>query len=354
MDFLVKNTPLGISAEPEDTFDALKTASSDYLTAVTQQLQVTIPNLEKVSDAGVIGNGGYVTAHVNDYFSHSGITITDRLNTSLAAIYLARILGGDITTEEVTEDVSWDHTIEVLALDQDPQLVSSSFAFKAGGLDLLLSGMVGNGFSLNFADAAAPTFAAEFVGSGSFDYWSNQSPAIAALPAFVPQNYMLTSAAIECSYNDGTLLNLSSVGRFKGISLQHNNNTITGDRRPGDKLLVTGNPDKGAIVKRLTRDVPSLAVQLQLFIDQNKREWTNHLDNVTINNLTFKAIGPKIGASTDRHEVEFIVPKGIFTVPQVPGDGQKHTLTLNLEPQLKSGEKGYFKVRVRNGSDTLV
>lgn len=351
-DFLLLQTPLGVSA-PESALNTLKTLQADFTAAVTQQLQVSIPNLEKITDGGLVGSGhGYATRHDNDYFGHPVITMSDRLNTSLFALYVKSILGGIVTDTEVTAAESYDHVIQVLAHDQDPQLISRTFALKVGGLDLLLGGMVGNSLSLNFADAGAPQFSAEFIGTGIFDYMAAQTPAL-VLPAFTAQNYMGTSAAIVCSFNDGTLLDLSNVGRFKSITIQHNNNTVTNDRRPGDGLRTSGDPDSGAYVKRLTRDVPSLSLQFQVYVDGNKREWLDVLNNTQITDFKFKAVGRKIGASTDRHECEFTVPQGVFLDPQITPDGRKHVMSFTLSPELKSGEKGYWKARIRNGAATI-
>jgi hypothetical protein len=352
-DILLLRTPIGVSKAAESSFNTLKTTAADFYTAVTQQLRVGIPGLEKVTDGGLVGNGhGYVLTHTPDYFSHPTLGFSDRLNTSLFAIYLARILAGTITTEEVTEDESWDHTIEVLAMDQDPQIKSSTMAIKLGGLDLLLGGMIGASLNVNFAgNGAMPTFDAEFVGSGKWEYMADQSPAL-VLPTFVPQNYMGTAAAIECSFDDGTLLDLSSVGRLKSLTIGHSNNLIQNDRRAGDSLRTPGDLESGAYPDRLERDQPSLALQLQIYIDTNKREWGDHLTNQSITDFSFKSKGKLIN-DTDRHEVELMVPQGVFLAPQITPEGNKLCMTLTLSPELKTGEKGYLKARVRNGADTL-
>lgn len=352
-DFLLRNTPLAVSKQPEASFNTLKTAAADFSTAATEQLQLSLPELEKFVDENLVGNAGYATVHDNDYFSHPSLTMSDRLNTSNMAIYLARMLAGTITSTGVGGGTSaYDHKIEVLAMDQDPQIKSSTFAVGVGNLKLLLGGMVGQSFSVNFADANAPTFSAEFVGSGKFDTFANQTPQL-SLPAYVVQNYMGSTAALECSFNDGTTLNLHQTGQFKGLSLTHNNNLQLNDRRPGDAFRTPADIQSGAYSGRLTRDIPSFSLQLQFYVGSDTRVWDDHLANTRIQDFKFTAKGRIIGATAHRHEVEFVVPQGVFRNLQVTPDRGKHVMTVTLSPELKTGEKGLFYARIRNTDASL-
>jgi hypothetical protein len=357
-DFLTINTNIALSKAPEASLNAIADTAAEFVGAMTSGFNITIPNIEKIVNENLVGTGDeFPTQADNDYFNNSGITFTDRVNASQFAILLARFFSGTITDTPVPDTTAVDHFIVAQASSVDPQLKSSTVAAKIGGLDLILGGMVANSLQVGFSGGAQPTYSVEMIGTGKFAYMADQTPAL-VLPAPVAQDYMGSIAAIAISMNDGSSWDLSAAGRIQAFNIQASNKVIVGDRRPGDPFQTAGVIESGAYVPRLTRETRSVSCSATLYVDANKREWLNHLNNTTITSLVFKMVGKIADAVTEedpkpRYEVEFTIPASIFQAVQVGDNGGKLVYNINILPLKAVGNTGTFKARVRNISATL-
>lgn len=357
-DFLIRNSNIGISVQPEASLSTIKTDAAEYIGAVTNALNVQIPNVEKLLDSGLIGDGDEWAQQANpDYAAHTGMTFSDRLNTSQFALLAARALSGTITSTEVeVGDGVYDHVIEMKAGNLDPQLKSSSIAFEMAGFDFILGGMVANTLSVSMQGGSAPTYQCETVGTGYYEFMSAQTPAL-VLPAATKQNYVGQSSQSFIEFDDGTVFDLSSLGRLDTLNMQFSNALVTGERRIGDSLVNSADPNSGAFVKQLTRgDQRTLTLSMGVYVDNDKRGYMAHINNIDVTNITSKSVGNvPIGVAQDKfHEVEVIVPKATVVSPSLGGD-RKGIVTLNFEPLFDptSGEDGIFKIRIRNEDATL-
>lgn len=358
-DQLIINSNIAISDAPEASLAgaSLKKLAADYTGAVTNALNISIPNIEKILNKGLIGKADEWASKADpDYAAHTGMTFSDRLNTDQFGVLAARTLSGTITSEEVDPSSGvYDHVIEMKASTLDPQLKSSSVAFKLGGLDLMLGGMVGNNLSVSVQGGSAPTYQVEKVGTGYWEYMANQTPAL-VLPAAVDQNYVGQRSQSSFVMDDGTTFDISGLGRLDSFNLNFSNNLITGERRIGDPL-VANNDNSGAYVRQITRgDERSLTLSVGVYVSgSDKRGYLAHLENTTIEDLSFKSTGNReIGSTGLYHEVEFIIPQAVITSASLGGD-RKGIMTLNFEPLFTAGgaEDGVFKIRIRNGNPTL-
>jgi len=350
-DKLILNSVIGVSAEPETTLNDIKTAAAEFIGAKTSALDIQIPNISQILDAGLIGSGDeFAQSFTPDYIEHTGITFSDRLNTSLFAMLIKRLMSGMVTTTEVDTGV-YDHVIEMKASNLDPQLESSSIAFELGGLDLILGGMVGDNWTIQASSGSAPTFSVRKTGTGYFEYMSAQTPAL-VVPAATAQNYVGQAAQTFVQFNDGTVFDLTSLGRVESVNLQGSNNLQTNDRRLGDSLRASGDNKSGAYVRRLERGERTMSASLGVYVSTDRRGYAAHLAGTEITNFSYKSVGNKIGATAYFHEVEFTMPRSVITTPALGGD-RKGILTLNFEPMIAPGEDGVYKFRIRNTSATL-
>src|SRR5262249_36979683 len=102
---------------------------------VTSAFNISLPNIEKFFDGGLIGSGNeYALSSTNDYISHPSISISDRINTELAAMLFKRALGGTVTNTVVTAAKTWDHSFVPEPGSDDPALPSMTVAAKLGGI----------------------------------------------------------------------------------------------------------------------------------------------------------------------------------------------------------------------------
>jgi hypothetical protein len=351
-DKLLLNAEIGIS-DVETAWNTPKTLAADYDRARTNALNITIPGVEKLFDKGLIGSGDeFATEAVPDYMRHTGITFSDRLNVTQMAKLIAGGLSGDITDTVVTAAASWDHKVEWKAGSLDPQLKSRTIAFKLGGLDFMLPGMVVNGINISAQGGSAPTYQIEMVGSGDFEYMADQTPAL-VLPASIAQRYVGQRSQVAVEFNDGTVFDLGAVGRLDSFNMQFSNNLITNERKLGDPLQNAADNNTGAIPRQLTRGERTATASIGMYVGDDKRGYLAHLANTEIASLKFKATSHNFITGTDKYEAEIVFPKAVITLPDLGGD-RKGIMTLNIEPVIASGEDGLFYMRFRDDVATLV
>ena len=353
-DKLIINSNIAISKTAEASLGTFKTLAADYQGAVTNALNIQIPGVEKLLNAGIIGDGDeWATQADADYQRHTGMTFADRLNVSQFANLIARLLSGTITsTETGASSGVYDHVIEMKASDLDPQLQSSSVAFELGGFDFILAGMVANTLNLSVQGGAAPTYQIETVGTGRYDFMSAQTPAL-VLPDPADQIYVGQRSQTTVSFDDGTVFDITGDGRLDSLQLQLSNNVITGERRIGDPLQDSTDLNSGAYVRQLTRgDQRTLSLSMGVYVSTDQRGYLAHINNTEIADLTYMSRGNVEIGTALYPEVEFTIPKSTIMIPELGGD-RKGMITLNFEALKDAAEDGIIRFRIRNASPTL-
>jgi hypothetical protein len=356
-DKLIINSNIGIGKLPESALSVIDDLAADFAGARTSALNVTIPNISKILNTGLIGDGHeWASQSDPDYAEHTAMTFSDRLNTGQFALLLARFLSGTITSTQVGTTGVYDHVVQMKASDLDPQLKSTSVCFELGGFDFILGGMCGNNLNVAIQGGSAPTYQAEMVGTGYFEYMASQTPSL-VIPDPIAENYVGQRSQATFEFNDGTVFDVAGAGRLESLNMQFTNNLITGERRIGDALVDPTDANSGAFVQQLTRgDQRNLTITAGIYVGTDKRGYLAHLANTTITNLKFKCIGNKvIGSSgTQYHEIEFTIPLAVITSAALGGD-RKGIITLTFQPLFNSAgsETGVFKARVRNLLTTI-
>lgn len=352
-DKLIINSLIGLS-KVHETQPTIKKLQSDYNGAMTTALNVQIPNITKILNAGIIGKGDeWATQSDPDYAEHTGMTFSDRLNTDQFASLLLTTLGGTMTDSTVQASTVYDHTIQMKASSADPTMPSRSVAFSLGAFDWIMGGMASNNLTVSVQGGSAPTYQVEMIGTGYYEYMANQSPAL-VLPTASAQNYVGQKSQTSVTFNDGTSFDVSGLGRLDSFNLSFSNNLITGEKRIGDSIIDSTDQNSGAYYRNLTRgDQRTLSVSLGVYVGDDKRGYLAHLANTTVQSLVYKSTGKKLGTSSF-YEVEFTIPRSVITAVQVGGD-RKGLYTLNFTPiyDVATGDAGIFKARIRNGSSTL-
>jgi hypothetical protein len=356
-DKLILNANIGISNAPEAALSQIKRLAADYAGAVTNALNIQIPGAEKILNEGLIGRGDeFATQADVDYAMQTGMTFSDRLNTSQFAVLAARTLSGTITTTSLMTGV-YQHEIQMQASSADPQLKSSSIAFELGGLDFILGGMVGSQISVSVQGGAAPTYQVPTVGTGYWEYMDTQTPAL-VLPDAPDQDYVGQKSQTAVRFNDGTIFDLGSLGRVDHFNLDFNNNLVVGEKRIGDPIIDSTDQNSAAYVRQLTRGNRTLGVSMGVYVSTDKRGFLAHIANTEITGLYYNSQGKFIatdGTDDYYHSVAFTVPRSVITTPSLGGD-RKGIITLNFAPLFNStdGNAGPFKITIVNDQATLV
>lgn len=356
-DKLILNANIGISKVPETSLSTVKRLAADYNGAVTSALNIQIPGAEKILNEGLIGRGDEFSTQADvDYAMQTGMTFSDRLNTSQFATLAARLLSGTITTTELVPTTVYQHVIQMQAPSADPQLKSSSIAFELGGLDFILGGMVAESMQVSVQGGAAPTYQIPTVGTGYWEYMDTQTPAL-VLPDAVDQNYVGQKSQTLVQFNDGTVFDLTSLGRLDAFNLNFSNNLITGEKRIGDPLIDGTDHNSAAYVRQLTRGNRTLGISMGVYVSTDKRGFLAHIANTEVTGMSYRSLGKYIGSSGGDdyfHEVQFDVPRSVITTPSLGGD-RKGIITLNFAPIFKAsdGNVGPFKITIISDQPTL-
>lgn len=331
-DVLLSQTDLGISNDPEAVLNNMYTLAADFSRLGTTQLSVVIPQVEKFTNAGRVGNSqqwGTVVNH--EYVSHPQITISDRLNLGLASKLFLRAIAPQ-TLSTAGSGSLFNHTWTMCAAGVYPsQLRSSTVGFKTGGFDFLLGGMVVNQFTIAMQDNMPPMFSANLIGTGKFSQMSVQSPAL-VIPAYSAQSYVgvQAGAAFTFQMNDGTAFDLASLGRLKAFQFQINNNVRLSDRRSSDPIN-SGGATWGRHVTRMRRGQISIDLAVQVYVEATSaREWAAHLANTLMGTTTI-TMGRQFGTGADGGSFTLNIRNGAIVNPSITDDGRgRSILSFNL------------------------
>jgi hypothetical protein len=351
-EYHIRGMQYGISKSPESAFNTLPAgAATNWLSAVTTNPQLVVPNIEKITDEGKTGNGNeFPTVARNNYWSQPEFSIADELNTDIFAVLLRRAMGATATVAQVAASAQYEHSMTMQLDSSGLQLPSSSLAVLAGSNDMVLGGCVVNSIAVEQQGANPATFTAALVGSG---HWKRSSTiASFALPAMLAQNYM-HGAQTVMNFNDGTSLDLSA--RVRNLSVALNNNLRRDDRRPGDPFITAGDPTSGAYTARMTRGPRSVNAQVTVLLDSITREFDAHRLNTILTSVTFKFVGYQItGEAAKYHEVELVIPKAYVRNIGGGQDNDLDTLTLDFLALKDTVTSGLMTAKVRNAQTTAI
>jgi hypothetical protein len=331
------------------------TDTADFDGAVTNALNVTFPNIEKIPNTGLIGlQQEWATQHENDYLTHPGMTLSDRVNTSQFATLLAMFLSGDITATDLPTGtpVAYDQEIEMLDQSVSSLLKAATVPADLGGSDLLLAGMVANTLQIQHQNGAPATYQVGLVGNGYFEYMSSQTPAL-VIAEPVAQKYTKGGYGISFKLTNGSLVDYTGARRLKAFNFNANNNVVLNDRRGGDAPRVAGDLESGfhqAYMECGAQRPASLTADV--FADGNKTEFVAHLNNTPITDIRLKMTGGVISGIYS-NEVEIIIPKAIIRTHQGRDENGKLINQLEFDFQKATGEVGLWKARVRQAAATL-
>lgn len=359
---LTSNTQIGSSLLPEAPFNTMYELLADFEGEGTQSFDFTPPNLEKIVNEGLIGDGEeWATQTDNDYWSQPAIRISDRVNGKLFGKHLRRHLNGDVTDTAVAGSVgAYDHVIQQAAPDTDPQVLGSTYLVKWGGLRFVLGGMSSNSLSISHDGAAQPNYVDELIGTGNHTFMDLLAVPIADVPKFVIQQNYMKGNAVSVSWNNGSLQDMTASARYRSFSFQ-SSNALQSERVSGDPTLPVDiypdvdAEDTGAYIRAITRGgVRPLTLQVGVLVHRTERlEFENHAQNKVLTDFRILMRGRKVGATVALHEAELIVPKTVIQVVGAQDRADKSLITLGFTPLKDAAQVGLWYARIRNGTATL-
>lgn len=364
-DYLTRDLKLAISATPETTYNAIKTAASDvYLGMLTTGRNLYIPDREKQDDTGKVGTGReFPTEQRSGYVVVPSIELTEELNIDIGARLLRRAMGGaDTVGAAIAPDTfAYPHTWGVLGNNTAAgrQLPSSTVAWSLGGADYLWGGVVVESFRIDQAAAGVPTFTATLVGSGIYKRIRDiGSPP--TFPAPTKQRYML-GAETQLEFNDGTNYVVTDARRLRNFSMTLANNHRTDDRRPGDPRVNSADPKGGWYVASMLHGDRTVGAEMTLMLDDNMREFAAANNDTIITSFKYRARGhfledpgtPGTYSTTNQAIFEITFPKCYFRTVRGGDDGGDATITVAVFP-VDDLTNGPLTVRVVTNSATLI
>lgn len=342
-DFLTRDLKCAISATPETTYNAIKTAAADaYLGMLTTGRNLYVPDREKMDDTGKVGTGReFPTEQRSGYVVVPSIELSDELNIDIAALLLRRAMGGaDVVGAAIEAGIAIPHTWGLVGNNTAAgrQLPSSSLAWSLGGADYIWGGVVVESFRIDQAGAGTPTFTATLLGSGL----NTKISALGTPPAFPapdPQRYML-GAETQLEFNDGTQYVVTDYQRLRNFSMTLTNNHRTDDRRPGDPRVNSANPRGGWYVNRLLHGDRTVGAEMTVMLDNNMREFIAANNDTIITSFKYRARGyflestvaPGTFSTTNQATLEVTFPKCYFRTVRAADDGGDAVVTLAIFP----------------------
>lgn len=347
------NVHIALSKLKEVSQNTMFDLAANFDGAVTTALNVTKPNIEKIGNDGLIGlRREWATQHENDYITHPSMTLQDRVNTSQFAKLLALFLSGTITATPLGVTAAYDQEIEMMDSSVTNLLKTVTVAADLGGDDLLMGGFCANSLQIQHQNGQAATYQVGLVGSGLFEFMSDQTPAL-VLPTPVSQRYTKGGYGISFKLTNGSLVDYTGTRRLKSFNFQANNSVVLNDKRGGDLERITGDIESGfyqSVMECGAQRTASLTADV--FANGTKTDFMAHLDNSPITDIRLKMTGGII-ASTFSDEVEIIIPKAIISTKQTRDDGGKLIDQLEFKFEDDSSHDGIWYARVRQLAATL-
>jgi len=349
-EFLASDVQVGFSKLPQVGINTMYQLTADFASGLVHQFPPVIPQGEFVTDEDMIGRGNEFPTQNQLYrWAQRGYAFTGKCNTEMFAVMLARFLGGSITNTVVTATTSWDHTIVMQTSGTRVPKMTTMY-LPIGGADFLFP-MAVNSISIQQNADEQPTFSMDLVGTGLHQRHRDiVTPIVLPDP---PLYHYPHGAATFVALNDGSLVNLSSLGRIRSLSAGATQNIRVGDRRPGDPFLEAGNVRSGSYARFLNRGKRSGSAQVKLSLDENRHEYDWVKNGTPITAFVIKLVAEKIGASTDSFEVEWAIPNLSLQVIDGDQEGDDATITLNFINLEDAITGGLMVARIRNNVATL-
>jgi hypothetical protein len=192
-EYLIRDVKLGLSTLPESAYNQMKVLASDFLGFQMTGTGMIVPDVEKFDDTGKIGAGNeFATEQRSGYVLPSTMSISDELNTGIAAMLAKRAFGGDdLASPTVVEaSTAYGHDFAMQANTTTRQLPSSSVVYSLGGADFVWAGCVVDKFGITQTRSGNPTFTADLMASGLNKRIRDISPTFGTVAAPATQHYM--------------------------------------------------------------------------------------------------------------------------------------------------------------------
>lgn len=336
-----------ISKTVESTYNTAESTGSNYAFIPNQNAYYKLPKIEKVSDASRVGRNA--PSHTcPTYWSPPQYSINDDAETDVPGRIFRRALGGTVT-DTLVETGVYDHEFAILDPHVGQILPSFGMVSLLDVATFLFHGCMVDRWKISQKGSDRAVYEADIVGSGKF----TTPHGLSSLPALA-QTPCMDGFRTEVSYVDdaAATVNLHTLGTLIEWMVEHKNNIRTNKRRVGDTIQTVSTTGTAAHVKAMPRGHYTTDISLKVDFT-SLTNWTKSVQNKTFTNLTFKIVGPTVGA-TSRHEFVIIVPSFSFeTVEEDEDEGDAATM-IKVIPFQDSVSAGTITGRVRNGTATLV
>lgn len=336
-----------VSKTLESSFNTPEATGTNYIFIPTTDAFYQLPKVEKVNDGGRLGRNA--PSHTcNTYWSNPQYGLKDDIDTDVPARLFRRCLGGSVT-DTLVETGVYDHEFEILSPQVGSILPFFSMASLMDAASFLFAGCMVERFKVSQKGSERPQYEADIIGSGKF----TNPHGLASLPDLVTPGCMDGFRTVVTYIDDtAATINLSTLGTLIEWSVEHKNNIRMNKRRVGDTIQTVSTTGTAAHVKAMPRGKYETQISMMLdFVDLTN--WTKSVQGKTFTDLTFKIVGPSVGA-TSRHEFEIIVPSFTFETVEPGDDEGDAAIQVNVLAFQDAVSDGTITGRIRNGTATLV
>jgi hypothetical protein len=372
-DSSTKETVVGMSTNPEATYNGIVTSAASFFTLKTRENPLVAPDTEKTDDSGEIGNaagvggGEFPTTQKSGFAIPNTFTIANTVNSGTFAVQLRRFLGAADATpaggDIVEAGVAFRHKFAMLPNNTvaGKQLPSSTFAISNNGLDYLYAGCGGNTLQIGQQGRANPTFSIGYVGSGLTKRIRDiTGPVFGTIAAPVDQSpFEMYGAESGLEFtDDGGLYSPVSARRMVNFSTTINNNLDTEDTLAGAPRVDPTDKRKGWYRDRLLHGDRTGGAEMRVKLDDTMREFADARNNTPITGFAYIMVGDDFSASATSpkkaHEVRIKFGKCFFRAVRPNDDRGGAVLDIGVFLAADNVQFGIVRAEVINGVATAI
>jgi hypothetical protein len=350
-----KSVDLAISTAPT-TINTVEETFGNYTRFKVEQFDIPIPDSDKMTDAGTVGDGvGYEQNIWHYRWKPTGLSLRGKLDDKLFPILFARILGGTVVDAVVTASTSYNHTIPMATELELVRPKLSNIVVK-GNADFIYADMYPESLTITQNKDESPMFEAQMSNTGLFKKISDSTLVVGSIPAVSSTYYAglkYHGAATTLVYNNGSSQDLTAARGLISVSAKLTQPCDVVNL-PGDSFLTSGDVASGSYAGTIDRKSQEQdIITLRYFADSPLSHWSDMKAGTVLTNLILKFQGKVIGASTDKYETEVKLTRAQVVSVTGSTEGEYEAFDVVIKALPDSTTKRLCIGRVQNGTATL-
>lgn len=352
----MSQTVIAFSTAPEDEFadvGDLISSAADFTPVVTKARILPVPDQEKITDEGVVGNQQAGATYTRNGFAIPlGFEFSDTVNVTSFPKILRRWLGTPVADQGYSAyetNKAGIHTLYELDPQDSLQLPSTAWVYKNNGFDFLDLGVLGSTLQLTQAGAGDPQFVFGMLSSGRHKIIEEFEVAFGSLGLPAAQRYCYgAKSSLIFTDNVGTRNFTTPAHKLRSFSFNANNNLIPDDTRAGMPQVDPDDPALGWYRDFLLKGDTDSSGEFSFDLESDRRDFENARRNRALTSLEWLMVSDPVPAVTTPkdYSVKLTVPKFNLRTPRADEAGLLMAQTYGIFPLINSSFYGKFSFEI--------